>query len=194
MGGTGCITLSGWGNSWRGSDVESGKLQKIQPNVINFSQRTRRHYYLLRAWECGVGSSKRGLEEDAEELLWGMGVKLSREEGKTADGTAEEEAPECGDSSAAQFLWRCSDATMTKEVGILTLVQEGLELRGARARKQKVMVVSELDDLPCGPGWERKKRGQEKAGRRKCRHEGTGGLDNVVGGMCEGGAGGQGMG
>ena len=58
-----------------------------------------------------------------------MGVKLSREEGKTADGTVEEEAPECGDSRAAQFLWRCSDATMTQEVGILRLAQEGLELR-----------------------------------------------------------------
>lgn len=56
-------------------------------------------------------------------------MKLSREEGKTADGTVEEEAPECGDSRAAQFLWRCSDATMTQEVGILRLAQEGLELR-----------------------------------------------------------------
>lgn len=79
MGGTGCIILSGWGNSWRGSDVESGKLQKIQPNVINFSQRTRRHYHLLRAWGCGVGSSKRGLEEDAEEeLLWGDGSEAKQ--------------------------------------------------------------------------------------------------------------------
>lgn len=71
------------------------------PSVISFSQRNRRHNYLLRLWGCGVGSSKRGLEYDAEEEpLWGMGVKLlSREKGKTVDSTAEEEAPQCGDKS-----------------------------------------------------------------------------------------------
>lgn len=45
----------------------------------------------------------------------------------------------------------------------LTLINAGLGWWRAYVRKYKVMIVSELNNLSCGPGWEGK-RGPEKAG------------------------------
>lgn len=44
-----------------------------------------------------------------------------------------------------------------------------------------MMVVSDSDNLPCGPGWEGKKRGQEKVGRPGEKAEMEASDDSIVG-------------
>lgn len=57
----------------------SQEVTEDLPNAMNFSQRSRRQYDSLRVRD--VESSTGGRESDAglEELLWGVGVKLTRE-------------------------------------------------------------------------------------------------------------------
>lgn len=60
-------------------EMWSQEVTEDLPNAMDFSQRSRRQYDWLRVRD--VESSTGGRESDAglEELLWGVGVKLTRE-------------------------------------------------------------------------------------------------------------------